>query len=119
MSDLEVHPSSSIFVVADKTRLDVAKVRTASRGDESCVCVTRIAVGVGAQAVITGPTGTPYCGGVFEFDVYFPADYPQSPPLLYFETGARSMRRFNPNLCVPATASAQGPGAPSSPASTL
>lgn len=30
--------------------------------------------------------------------MYFPADYPQSPPLLYFETGARSMRRFNPNL---------------------
>lgn len=26
MTDLEVHPSSSIFVVADKSRLDVAKV---------------------------------------------------------------------------------------------
>ena len=74
---------------------------------------------VGAQAVITGPTGTPYCGGVFEFDVYFPADYPQSPPLLYFETGARSMRRFNPNLCVPATTSVQTPGETCSSAATL
>ena len=73
-ADLDVHPASSIFVVADKSRLDVAK------------------------AIITGPTGTPYSGGVFEFDVLFPADYPQSPPLVHFDTGARSMRRFNPNL---------------------
>lgn len=26
-----------------------------------------------------GPEGTPYSGGCFEFDIYFPASYPQVP----------------------------------------
>jgi len=29
------------------------------------------------RAVITGPADTPYEGGLFVFDVYFPAGYPQ------------------------------------------
>ena len=32
------------------------------------------------KAVITGPEDTPYTGGVFEFDIYFPTKYPAVPP---------------------------------------
>ena len=45
-----------------------------------------------------GVDGTPYEGGVFEFDIMFPSDYPHSPPLVHFVTGARVVKRFNPNL---------------------
>lgn len=31
------------------------------------------------QVLITGPSDTPYGNGCFEFDVYFPPDYPNSP----------------------------------------
>ena len=30
--------------------------------------------------MITGPEDTPYTGGVFEFDIYFPNKYPAVPP---------------------------------------
>ncbi len=32
------------------------------------------------RALITGPDDTPYAGGVFIFDVYFPPRYPAEPP---------------------------------------
>lgn len=34
------------------------------------------------RALITGPTETPYAYGCFVFDIYFPANYPQVPPLV-------------------------------------
>jgi len=51
---LPLTDSSSIFVRHDTDRLDIMKV------------------------LITGPSGTPYSNGCFEFDVYFPPDYPQT-----------------------------------------
>jgi baculoviral IAP repeat-containing protein 6 len=51
--------------------------------------------------MIVGPTGTPYANGCFEFDVYFPADYPNVPMLISFETtGNRrvGLRGFLPSL---------------------
>ncbi len=48
--------------------------------------------------LITGPRGTPYANGCFEFDVYFPPDYPQSPPLVHLLTTGNGTVRFNPNL---------------------
>ena len=48
--------------------------------------------------LITGPCDTPYANGCFEFDVYFPQDYPNSPPLINLETTGNHTVRFNPNL---------------------
>jgi len=47
---------------------------------------------------MTGPADTPYANGCFEFDVYFPVDYPNSPPLINLETTGNHTIRFNPNL---------------------
>ena len=35
------------------------------------------------KAVITGLEETPYTGGVFEFDIYFPTKYPAVPPKVF------------------------------------
>lgn len=66
--------SSSVFVRCDTDRLDIMKV------------------------LITGPSDTPYANGCFEFDVYFPHDYPNSPMMINLETTGRHSVRFNPNL---------------------
>ena len=50
------------------------------------------------RALITGPEDTPYYGGCFIFDVYFPDDYPNVPPLMELETTGGGVARFNPNL---------------------
>lgn len=54
-TSLPLTDSSSIFVRHDTDRIDIMKV------------------------LITGPSDTPYSNGCFEFDVYFPPEYPQSP----------------------------------------
>lgn len=61
-TSLPIHAASAIFVRHDGGRMD--KVR----------------------ALITGPEGTPYAFGCFVFDVFFPGDYPQVPPLMELET---------------------------------
>ena len=66
--------SSSVFVRCDADRLDIMKV------------------------LITGPAETPYANGCFEFDVYFPPDYPNNPMMINLETTGRQSVRFNPNL---------------------
>lgn len=73
-TSLPLSASSSVFVRCDEERLDVMKV------------------------LITGPSDTPYANGCFEFDVYFPQDYPNSPPLINLETTGNQTVRFNPNL---------------------
>ncbi|XP_020273660.1 putative ubiquitin-conjugating enzyme E2 38 isoform X1 [Asparagus officinalis] len=47
------------------------------------------------RAVIIGPAGTPYHDGLFFFDVYFPPNYPNSPPMVHYHAGGL---RLNPNL---------------------
>ncbi|XP_022218933.2 ubiquitin-conjugating enzyme E2 5A-like [Drosophila obscura] len=37
-------------------------------------------------ATILGPTGTPYEGGQFELDFFFPEEYPHVPPEVAFRT---------------------------------
>ncbi|XP_066281905.1 baculoviral IAP repeat-containing protein 6-like isoform X5 [Branchiostoma lanceolatum] len=73
-TSLPLSASSSVFVRCDEDRLDIMKV------------------------LITGPSDTPYANGCFEFDVYFPQDYPNSPMLVNLETTGHHSVRFNPNL---------------------
>ncbi|KAJ9562900.1 hypothetical protein OSB04_008060 [Centaurea solstitialis] len=47
------------------------------------------------RAVIIGPAGTPYHDGLFVFDVHFPPNYPDIPPMVYYYSGGL---RLNPNL---------------------
>jgi ubiquitin-protein ligase len=48
-------------------------------------------------ALIIGQSGTPYDGGYYLFDFYFPTDYPYKPPTVFFHTNGENIR-FNPNL---------------------
>ncbi|XP_053375851.1 baculoviral IAP repeat-containing protein 6-like isoform X2 [Mercenaria mercenaria] len=73
-TSLPLSVSSSVFVRCDEERLDIMKV------------------------LITGPEDTPYANGCFEFDVYFPQDYPNAPPYINLETTGNHTVRFNPNL---------------------
>ncbi|KAK4750653.1 hypothetical protein SAY87_004135 [Trapa incisa] len=47
------------------------------------------------RAVIVGAEGTPYHDGLYFFDMFFPIDYPQNPPHVYYHS--RGLR-LNPNL---------------------
>ncbi|CAD5206748.1 unnamed protein product [Bursaphelenchus okinawaensis] len=73
-NSLPLSLSSSVFVRAADERLDVMKV------------------------LITGPADTPYSGGCFEFDVFFPAEYPTVPMMMNLQTTGNRTVRFNPNL---------------------
>ena len=50
------------------------------------------------KIMIAGPTGTPYAGGLFEFDCFIPLEYPHKPPLMHLRTTGGGSVRFNPNL---------------------
>ncbi|KAJ8306122.1 hypothetical protein KUTeg_016667 [Tegillarca granosa] len=73
-SSLPLDLSSSIFVRSDDERLTLMK------------------------ALITGPEGTPYSGGCFMFDIFFPPSYPKVPPQVNLQTTGQGKVRFNPNL---------------------
>eukprot|EP00020_Sapocribrum_chincoteaguense_P000263 CAMPEP_0170752206 /NCGR_PEP_ID=MMETSP0437-20130122/11849_1 /TAXON_ID=0 /ORGANISM="Sexangularia sp." /LENGTH=1243 /DNA_ID=CAMNT_0011091269 /DNA_START=39 /DNA_END=3769 /DNA_ORIENTATION=- len=71
---LPVTVGSSTFVRCDEDRMDLM------------------------SAMIVGPEGTPYSGGLFEFHIFLPSDYPNVPPLVSIETTGNGTVRFNPNL---------------------
>eukprot|EP01092_Planopodium_desertum_P010110 TRINITY_DN44440_c0_g2_i1.p1 TRINITY_DN44440_c0_g2~~TRINITY_DN44440_c0_g2_i1.p1 ORF type:complete len:293 (-),score=8.98 TRINITY_DN44440_c0_g2_i1:72-950(-) len=73
-ASMPLNLESSVFLRISKTRVDVM------------------------QAMITGPRDTPYAGGCFQFDIFFPSTYPNTPPLVNLETTGGCTVRFNPNL---------------------
>jgi len=73
-TSLPIYLESSIFVRVDSERIDVM------------------------QALITGPVGTPYANGCFQFDIYCTPEYPKAPPLVNLQTTGGGSVRFNPNL---------------------
>ncbi|KAL7285064.1 hypothetical protein ACG7TL_000155 [Trametes sanguinea] len=50
------------------------------------------------KIMIAGPDGTPYAGGLFEFDCFIPLEYPNKPPLMHLRNTGGGTVRFNPNL---------------------
>lgn len=50
------------------------------------------------KIIITGPNGTPYEGGLFEFDLWCSFTYPNTPPKMQFKTTGGGHAHFNPNL---------------------
>ena len=48
--------------------------------------------------MITGPEDTPYDGGCFVFDAFFPSGYPTHAPKIQFKTTGGGRWRANPNL---------------------
>lgn len=73
-TSLPLSYGSSIFVRYDAAQMDIMKV------------------------LIIGPAGTPYEDGCFEFDIYFPSDYPSVPLNINLRTNGGCTVRFNPNL---------------------
>jgi len=49
------------------------------------------------QVLIEGPKDTPYAHGHYYFDIRYPKNYPQSPPVFTYDTND-GFTRFNPNL---------------------
>jgi len=50
------------------------------------------------RVLVTGPDDTPYSGGCFVFDIYFPPQYPMEPPKVKLLTTGHNTVTFNPNL---------------------
>ncbi|XP_065187444.1 uncharacterized protein LOC135818051 [Sycon ciliatum] len=73
-TSLPLSYNSSVFLRMDDDRNDVMK------------------------ALVIGPEDTPYANGLFEFDIFLPATYPNSPPCFRLVTTNHGKVRFNPNL---------------------
>ncbi len=74
VSSLSTDLPDGIFVRHGESRVDVLKV------------------------LITGPVGTPYEHGIFEFDMFCSAEFPREPPKMFFRTTGEGRVSFNPNL---------------------
>lgn len=51
-----------------------------------------------SRILIIGPEDTPYENGLFEFDLFCPAEYPRVPPKVWFKGTYGGIVDTNPNL---------------------
>merc|ERR1711871_792298 len=71
---------------------------------QTSVDASRVFVRVSEEALhlmkfmIRPAEDTPYAGGLFEFDLYIPSQYPNVPPKVLLRTTGAGKVRFNPNL---------------------
>ncbi|KAL8886425.1 MAG: hypothetical protein Q9192_006487 [Flavoplaca navasiana] len=73
-SEMTTSLPENVFVIIDEVRPDIMK------------------------ALIIGPKGTPYEGGLFEFDIVCGEKYPAEPPDVQIVTTGFGKVKFNPNL---------------------
>lgn len=73
-NSLPCYATNAMYCRVDKERVDLMKV------------------------LIMGAQGTPYAHGAFVYDLFFPNDYPSSPPKCQLVTTGGEQVRFNPNL---------------------
>ena len=71
---------------------------TCRTNSEPFFCISLPAMPQQMRCIITGPEGTPYEGGCFVFDLFFPSGYPNVAPLMSLQTTGEGRMRFNPNL---------------------
>ncbi|KAK4236182.1 hypothetical protein C8A03DRAFT_17147 [Achaetomium macrosporum] len=74
ISSLSTDLPEGIYVRHGESRLDVLKI------------------------LISGPTGTPYENGLFEFDMFCDHEFPEKAPKMHFRTTGGGHAAFNPNL---------------------
>ena len=82
--------------------------RTITLAKELCTMGTSLPPGIFVRSmpnrpdcikvIVAGPEGTPYFGGLFEFDIFAPTTYPATAPKVHLVTTSSNRVRFNPNL---------------------
>ena len=92
IKDITKNPPQGIFALPDEDNVGIMRV------------------------MITGPSGTPYHGGMFSFLTEFANDYPMKPPKVKCLTTGRNTVSFNPNIyangkvCLSILGTWEGPG---------
>jgi ubiquitin-protein ligase len=71
---LPVEPEAACYVCANDSRMDLMKV------------------------LVSGSVDTPYAHGLYQFDIQFPAGYPNTPPYFKLMTVGEGNAYFGPNL---------------------
>ncbi|KAF6754275.1 hypothetical protein DFP72DRAFT_899833 [Ephemerocybe angulata] len=97
--------ANDLRISQNSTRIPKARTHFAK---ELAVMVTSLPPGIwvrvdevrndAIKVMIAGPQGTPYAGGLFEFDCFIPLEYPNKPPVMHNRTTGGGTVRFNPNL---------------------
>jgi baculoviral IAP repeat-containing protein 6 len=96
---VSTYASTSIGTLYSRILLDIMDLDQLSRDESSMLRLAWCPTGpFQLLRLLISSRNDPYTGGMFEFHVYFPNDYPQEPPQVHLMTTASGTVRFNPNL---------------------